>query len=300
MSLDSEVNLDILVEYNKDSLTILLNLLKRELPHKIRQYNFLYSYLYHYDTLNKNRNKIMSDRWNVRFYGHRYGKLENCTIVTINGKKDFVITAFTMEESRAELKECLQKTNLINWEVKSLNIMCDESVFKAVNDVVCQKDTNWTYLPLENVLHITTDKIRQLPNENILPEDLYLAPLDPLKHSKIMDDHWDYKAENSLYLIRQSIELNGGIGLFRRGVEQPICWISTNEFLTPGFLHTLPAERKKGYAALIMKMELKRLLSLHNTDLFSFVCIENIPSLGLHHKLGFETVNRVTWIQKCN
>ena len=67
-----------------------------------------------------------------------------------------------------------------------------------------------------------------------LPEDLYLAPLDPIKHSKIMDNHWDYKAENSLNLIHQSIVLNGGIGLFRKGVGQPICWISTNEFLTPG------------------------------------------------------------------
>lgn len=76
--------------------------------------------------------------------------------------------------------------------------------------------------------------------------------------------------------------------------------LTHNLFVVFRFLHTLPAERKKGYAALIMKMELKRLLSIHNTDLFSFVCIENIPSLGLHQKLGFETVNRVTWIQKCN
>ncbi|XP_037809270.1 uncharacterized protein LOC119602020 [Lucilia sericata] len=300
MSLDTESNLDILIEFKKDTLKSLLNLLKNELPHKIRQYNFLLSYLYHYDKLNQNRDKLISDRWNVRFYGHRYGQLENCTIVTINGSKDFVITAFTLEKSRTELKECLRKTKLINWETKSLNIMCDESVFKAVNEVVCEKDTNWTYLPLENVLHISKEKIRQLSTDSNLPEDLYLAPLDPEKHAKIMDDHWDYKAENSLQLIRQSIELNGGIGIFRQGVEQPICWISTNEFLTPGFLHTLPAERKKGYAALIMKMELKRLLSIHNTDLFSFVCIENTPSLALHYKLGFETVNRVTWIQKCN
>ncbi|KAI8119203.1 hypothetical protein FF38_02016 [Lucilia cuprina] len=107
-----------------------------------------------------------------------------------------------------------------------------------------------------------------------------------------MDDHWDYKEENSLQLIQQSIELNGGIGIFRQGLEQPICWIS--------FLIYTGGGTKKGYAALIMKMKLKRLLSIHNTDLFSFVCIENTPSLALHYKLGFETVNRVTWIQKCN
>ncbi|TMW45505.1 hypothetical protein DOY81_009414 [Sarcophaga bullata] len=178
--------------------------------------------------------------------------------------------------------------------------MCDESIFKAVNEVVCEKDSKWWYLPLENILHITTKKIRELPMDEVLPNDLYVAPLDALKHSKIIDDCWYYKTENSLQLIQQSIQLNGGTGLFRRGSEQPICWISTNDFFTPGFLHTIESERKKGYACLIMKMELKRLLALHNTDLYSFVTIENEPSLALHSKLGFEIVNRVTWIQKAN
>ena len=91
MSFESDINLDILIEFNKESLNKLLNILKDELPHKIRQYNYLYSYLYHYDTLNENRNEIKSDRWNVRFYGHRYGKLENCTIITITGRKVTVI-----------------------------------------------------------------------------------------------------------------------------------------------------------------------------------------------------------------
>ena len=87
MSFERDTNPDILIEFDKVVLKKLLNILKDELPHKIRQYNYLYSYLYHYDTLNENRNKIKLDRWNVRFYGHRYGKLENCTIITITGSK---------------------------------------------------------------------------------------------------------------------------------------------------------------------------------------------------------------------
>lgn len=78
-----ETSPDILVELKKSSLIDFLNVLKEELPHKIRQYNYLLCYLSHYETLNKNRHQIASDRWNVRFYGHRYGKRENCTIVTI-------------------------------------------------------------------------------------------------------------------------------------------------------------------------------------------------------------------------
>lgn len=43
--------------------------------------------------------------------------------------------------------------------------MCDQSDFEALNDVALQKDSNWKYLPLENILHITTDKIKQLTVE---------------------------------------------------------------------------------------------------------------------------------------
>lgn len=47
-------------------------------------------------------------------------------------------------------------------------------------------------------------------------------------------------------------------------------------------------------------MELKRLSALHNKDLCTFVSIKNAASLSLHRKLGFQTANRVTWIEKSN
>lgn len=150
---------------------------------------------------------------------------------------------------------------------------------------------------------------------------MYVAHLDAEKHAVTINENWKYKNETSLGLVRQSIEFNGGLGLFRRGESQPLCWMLENEFLSPGydsiienlnfllwkkitnfcifrFLYTMPSERRKGYGALIMKLELKRLLKLHNLDLFTFVVVHNERSMQLHRKLGFEIATRIVWFKK--
>lgn len=67
-----------------------------------------------------------------------------------------------------------------------------------------------------------------------LTEDQFVAPLDSEKHSKLVDDFWRYKGNNTFEMIKQSIELNGGTGLFQHGNDEPICWITTDQRLAPG------------------------------------------------------------------
>lgn len=64
------------------------------------------------------------------------------------------------------------------------------------------------------------------------------------------------------------------------------------------FLYTMEAERGHGYGRLMLKLELKRLLAIHNLDLITIVADENEGSKALHHKLGFESVCKVRWIAK--
>lgn len=80
-------NSDILTECDKAFLTSLLDILKKHLPREIRSYNTIYNYWYHYDKINGNRANLRSDRWNFQFYRHRYGKAENCTLISISGLK---------------------------------------------------------------------------------------------------------------------------------------------------------------------------------------------------------------------
>ncbi|XP_073848972.1 uncharacterized protein [Musca autumnalis] len=256
-------------------------------------------YLHHYGRINGNRENLKSQCWNLRLYTHRYGRLENCTLLSLNGCGDYIVLCFTLEESQNELRQCLTETNLINWNTKQMNLVCDESILRMAREITCQKlAVPWKCYSLENIMYITKEKIASLQVDEKLPDDLYVGPLDAEKHANIINHHWLYKSEHSLGLVRQSIEFNGGLGLFRRGGDQPLCWILENEFMAPGFLFTMPSERRKGYGKLIMKLELQRLLKIHNLDLFTMVNVSNEQSLNLHHKLGFEIASRIVWLEK--
>uniref|UniRef100_A0A1I8NZE5 DUF5645 domain-containing protein n=1 Tax=Stomoxys calcitrans TaxID=35570 RepID=A0A1I8NZE5_STOCA len=290
---------DILVECNKSQLKFMLDYLRPLLPRHLQQHHFIYSYLYHYERINNNRHRIDSDRWNVRFYTHRKGQPENCTLITLNGSRDYIVVCFTLDETKAELKQCLQQTNRINWQNTPFSMLCDEGLFDVVNEVLCQKNPiDWLYPPREKIFYRTPETIEALPINVKLPDDLFIAPLDHRKHAKIMDDHWYYKHENSLPLIRHSIEFNGGLGIFRHGEADPIAWITTNEYLTPGFLYTKKSERCKGYGELLTTLELKRTLKINGLPSCSFISVENKRSLAMNRKLRATVVGMVTWIEK--
>lgn len=292
-------NSDILTECDKAFLTSLLDILKKHLPREIRGYNTIYNYWYHYDKINGNRANLRSDRWNFQFYRHRYGKAENCTLISISGLKDYIIGLFTLEPSGTELMECIQETKLINWQHKFLDIMCNEQHFDLVKGIVQKKCDGWILLPVENIMWISKEKVDKLELNVTLPSDVHVAPLSSDKHSEIIADHWYYKSENTFYLVKESIEFNGGLGIFRRSSNgQPICWLATNEFFTPGFLYTIESERRKGFAKYLLAAELKRLCIQHGLDMYSYVSNGNANSLKLHEQLGFETVNRLTWLEK--
>uniref|UniRef100_A0A1A9VRK2 N-acetyltransferase domain-containing protein n=1 Tax=Glossina austeni TaxID=7395 RepID=A0A1A9VRK2_GLOAU len=290
---------DILTECDKAFLTSLLDILKKHLPREIRSYNTIYNYWYHYDKINENRANLRSDRWNFQFYRHRYGKTGNCTLISISGLKDYIIGLFTLEPSGMELMECIQETKLINWQHKSLDIMCNEQHLDLVKGIVQKKCDGWILLPVENIMWISKEKVDRLEFNVTLPSDVRVAPLSSDKHSEIIADHWYYKSENTFYLVKESIEFNGGLGIFRQSSNgQPICWLATNEFFTPGFLYTIESERRKGFAKCLLAAELKRLCIQHGLDMYSYVSNGNANSLKLHEQLGFEAVNRLTWLEK--
>uniref|UniRef100_A0A1A9Z2E4 N-acetyltransferase domain-containing protein n=1 Tax=Glossina pallidipes TaxID=7398 RepID=A0A1A9Z2E4_GLOPL len=179
------------------------------------------------------------------------------------------------------------------------DIMCNEEHLDLVKGIVQKKCDGWILLPVENIMWISKEKVDKLELNVTLPSDVRVAPLNSDKHSEIIADHWYYKSENTFYLVKESIEFNGGLGIFRRGSNgQPICWLATNEFFTPGFLYTIESERRKGFAKYLLAAELKRLCIQHGLDMYSYVSNGNANSLKLHEQLGFEAVNRLTWLEK--
>ncbi|XP_061390417.1 uncharacterized protein LOC133325708 [Musca vetustissima] len=291
---------DILVECSQNQLRAMLDVLRPLLPSSIQQYSCISSFLYHFDKICDNRESLISEGWNLRFYTHRSGNQDNCTLISLTGHKDYIVTCFTLQESQEELKECLLKTNRIEWNLKRMYVVCDEKLFQTVNEIACQKvPHNWIYLPYDKLIYASKDTIQALQlNEDSIDDDLHLAELDAEKHANIVNEYWQYKHDQSLAYIHQCIAFNGGIGLFRGNEDQPIAWMTANECLAPGFRYTLPSDRRKGYSELVMKAYLKRLVKIHQSDLYFMVSEHNEASLSLHKKLGFEVVSRINWLEK--
>jgi 8-oxo-dGTP diphosphatase len=90
--------------------------------------------------------------------------------------------------------------------------------------------------------------------------------------------------------------INKGIGLGIKEQDQLIAWVLTHDDGAIGFIKVLPEYRNKGYAKLlthevIARQELEKSLS--------FVHIEkdNMKSIALAEKVGFETFGEVHWIK---
>jgi hypothetical protein len=105
--------MDILRELNDDELSFILQRLEECLPYTIKD-------IYYINTALKTReasknHKNVSDKVLPRFYTHRRGKKENCTVVGITGENDHTVWYFTFDDSLVEIRECLYTTQLIKW-----------------------------------------------------------------------------------------------------------------------------------------------------------------------------------------
>lgn len=77
--------------------------------------------------------------------------------------QDYIVLGFTLQESQEELRECLAKTNLIEWQAKPMYVICDESIIPLMKEMLPQRlEIAWECYPLENIMYITKEKIAAL------------------------------------------------------------------------------------------------------------------------------------------
>lgn len=69
-----------------------------------------------------------------------------------------------------------------------------------------------------------------------------------------------------------------------------------NDFGAIAILQTLQQYKRKGYAAILVKLLAKK-LALDNTDSITYIVRKNIISQTLFKSLGFKLNNNVRWIQ---
>lgn len=186
--------------------------------------------------------------------------------------------------------------------LKEFDIPCNDGkalMFQAVNEKNCKlveelcKVKNLSFLkPFVNYnfwLPPETSKNIQIE----CPVDLYVDFLD-IAHAEVINDSWPHKFEGSLDYIRTTIQLNFGLGLFRKVDKQVVSFGLFAHYGGIGMLYTLEEFRRKGYAAIVILAISKELVA-RGLNPHAYVLHVNKPSAALFRKLGFEVADNITW-----
>lgn len=179
-------------------------------------------------------NIFKSDREKYNFYTHKNGHLKNGTYIAICGKLDYCLFISSLQESGEEIRECISKTNLIEWNLGPFFLSTYEKDAVILLDYIKQKKyplefANWNimvYQPREEALRIKYDT----PSE-----DVYLAPLK-IEDCELIDEIWPHRYIGSLEYIQDMVIHNGGIGLYSKDSNKLLCWVMKNDLGAPGYV----------------------------------------------------------------
>lgn len=115
------------------------------------------------------------------------------------------------------------------------------------------------------------------------------------QHTDIINRTWYHnEGPATESFVKATIVLNGGVGLFLKGNDNPIAWNTIQHFYGLGMLYTLEKYRQKGYASIVTKALSKKIAEA-GIDPFACIKYDNVPSFSMFNKLGFEKVCMVYW-----
>jgi GNAT superfamily N-acetyltransferase len=118
-----------------------------------------------------------------------------------------------------------------------------------------------------------------------------------MKDAQFVNDHWDYKHEESLEFIQHCIQtmptscVRGQDG---RPVALAFCYGQSPEFINMGGFQVLPEYRKKGLGMKIHLDICQKVLARHRKPLVH-IKVDNAVSQHICEKTGFKCRERVFW-----
>lgn len=152
--------MDVLREISETELNFITSKLSLKLPYTIKDLHYIQS---------AERCRKLSEtienlycRLLPKFFVPRTRVEENCTIFGITDHADQNVWLFTFQESLDELRECLQKTKLINWNKRVLFVTIHRehvnSIFELVSDenkfLVVDYPASYFHFPIEDALKL--------------------------------------------------------------------------------------------------------------------------------------------------
>lgn len=201
---------------------------------------------------------------------------------------------FSLEESGAELIDCIERSTKIGWKKRPIYVCVSEEHYDVVKKVLDKKNSNWYIFTPETICGISREDVRKF-DVNV-PDHLILKTL---QQKDVINENWPHQYEGSYNYILSNVLLNGGLGLYNRSDNKLIAWAVINEFYCPGFLHCIDQERRKGYGSLVFRaLCKKKIVEKDNLDVYTIFLDDNSASRGLFiDRLGFKTINTLRWIE---
>lgn len=155
----------------------------------------------------------------------------------------------------------------------------------------------WT-LPL--ILQFGDEEWRMETNRYILQEKQTFPVADEVFITLSKDDasyiysHSDYKDYTSIEYIKDRLDKGISTGIMHKG--ELIAWGFTHDDGALGFLHVLPAYRKQGHGEKIL-LSLIDKKQQRGEPIFCNIVPQNLPSINLVKKLGFDLDRKVFWLK---
>ncbi|XP_075216008.1 uncharacterized protein LOC142321631 isoform X2 [Lycorma delicatula] len=191
-----------------------------------------------------------------------------------------------------KVKQLLLETDGINWSLCPEFEAVIEKDIPIIKEICKVKDKPCFGDGLFNQMWLPPEKQQAITISVSL--DIYIGDLTE-EHVPRVNDTWRYKFTGSEQLIRDAIVYNKGMGLFRKADDKLLAWSLMQHYGALGMLYTEDNERGKGYGKLISLAMSKYVVDIE-IDPYVCVRVNNTQSFSLYKKIGFEIIDKVSWI----
>lgn len=232
----------------------------------------------------------ISDRCKMRFYRPRNYRNEWKTIIGITGDKQYTLFVMSLEQSSNELKECLERTKIIEWHQLPLCVAMHERFRQMMYEIF---EARHLRVRFDNRCStIWMDCESALNFDYTVPNDVELKRLNASDYIMI-NETWPYKYSGSESFIKSLIKLNGGFGVYQNG--DLVSWIIQIECFGIGLLQTLEQHQGKGYARLLTRALTQHISKKYDEDVILFASHSRPKTVELYLRYGFQHVSFTHW-----
>ncbi|XP_055712100.1 uncharacterized protein LOC129807087 [Phlebotomus papatasi] len=232
----------------------------------------------------------------------KYPSIEGLSIWSLNGtwrqngtviiKSYWDVHCATLEETQESLVQALC---LLDWKEPLLICSFPDYIRPAVLKTIEKVKAHVNYDTEYTFFILAKDKAKDLEPVK-LSDGLSIRQLSEAEVSTA-NDNWPYKKDGSLVFLQRMMKYNVSYGAYSV-TGQLVGWVFIDSSGGIGILHVVDEYRRKRIAeALVIEIS-KHIAGNLGLNPHTFILPDNIPSIGLFKKLGFEAnTEPAYWIQ---